>query len=183
MIKNSYSIRYVLISSVFFISIYYLINFSPIGLSHLLVITHGNTILDMSLFGYSIDKAYQILALLGDEGRAFALNYIMPLDFLFPLSYGIFYFLLLRFLIHKVGIVGSIANIKYIGFIALFADWLENIFIIFLLTNYPSRLDVLSQAASVCTITKTIFTLSCISLILIGIITLIIQNIVRRFTK
>mgnify|MGYP001766761172 CR=1 FL=1 len=84
---------------------------------------------------------------------------------------------------HKSGIAGSITKIKYIGLIALLADWLENICIIILLTNYPSRLNVVAQAASACTVTKTIFIISCISLILIGIFALIIQNIVRRFSK
>src|SRR5512133_2707022 len=124
MFKNTYSIRFVIISFFFFISMFYVLNLSLVGLVHLLVITHGNTILDMSLFGYSIDKAYQILTLLGDEGRAFNLNYIILLDFLFPLSYGIFYFLMIRFLVHKLGIAGSITKIKYIGLIALLADWL-----------------------------------------------------------
>jgi hypothetical protein len=154
----------------------FLINGPFIGLAKLQEITGGHSILDMEFTGYSVEKAYNILEALGEEGRAFDMKYIVPLDFPFPLSYGLFYFVSLTFIAKKMfknlkkpwlfGIIG--------GFATLF-DWLENLMIINLLQNYPKRLNGAASIASVFTQLKGLFIASTMGLIVIGLLALVIK--------
>ena len=158
---------------------YYLINSSPYGLSRLMEITDGQSILDMEMMkGYSVERAYEIIDALGVAGRAFNMKYIIPLDFPFPLAYGMFYFVLITFLMKKtrnkmkkpwiVGLVGLMA--------ALF-DWLENIMIIRLLQFYPERLEAVAKMASVFTQLKSFFIMVSMFIIFLGLLWMIFKKI------
>lgn len=175
--KRFFCIRNVIISFFVFMAMYYLINFSPFGLSELTEITNGHSILDMEMGGYTVDQAYQILDALGEEGRSFEMKYIIPLDFPFPLAYGMFYFMILSTL--AKGIFTKMKKpwlIGLIGFGATLFDWLENIMIIQLLNNYPQRFQDVAQFANLFTRLKSAFTMISMCLIIIGLVVLIIKR-------
>ncbi len=160
-----------------------LINNSPYGLAKLKQITDGHSILDMELKGYSVEKAYEILDNLGEEGRAFHLRTIAPLDFPFPLAYGMFYFITLTLIaksllkkMPKPWLLGCT------GLLAALFDWLENIMIISLLKHYPDKLINVAKTASVFTQLKSFFILTSMGLILLGLVMLLLKKLLLKFS-
>ena len=75
---------------VLFIIAQSVINGRPLGVVQLHEMTDGVGILDLER-GYSPERAYEILTAQGDTGRAFYLRSVIPLDFVFPLTYTLFY--------------------------------------------------------------------------------------------
>ncbi|MCX7772612.1 MAG: hypothetical protein N2376_05805 [Clostridia bacterium] len=179
--KDMFKGKTVVIALIIFLAAYALISFKPFGMARLHEITGGPSILDMEMSGYSVDKAYQVLEALGAEGRAFDLNAIIPLDFPFPLAYSFFYFFTLAFLtktlfpqMKKPWLPGLL------GFLAGLFDWLENIMIIVMLKNYPTRLENFASLSNIFTTLKSLLTMVCMGLILIGLIVLAAKRLVRK---
>lgn len=165
--------KHIIVITVIFIVFIYLINYSPIGLSKLKDITGGSGILDMKLMGYTVEEAYKTLEQLGEEGRAFALQYIAPLDMIFPMIYGIWFFMLLTWrgslvlprmkhpwLIGLMGLLGTIF------------DYMENWNIHRLLTHYPEQLVNTARIANICTRLKGVFLILNMLLLIAGMIIL-----------
>ena len=159
----------------------FLINYSPYGLSKLVEITGGHSILDMEMQGYSVDKAYELLDALGEEGRAFNMKFIVPLDFPFPLSYGLFYFITLTLILKTIR-----SNIKrpwligLVGVCATLLDWSENIMIINLLQNYPQRQNEIVKIASIFTQLKGLFIMISMFLIVVGLLVIIFRRFMPK---
>lgn len=176
--KGFFRVRNAIIALVLFMCMNFLINGSPYGLGKLIEITGGHSILDMELMGYSVDRAYEVLEALGEEGRAFNMKFIVPLDFAFPLTYGLFYFVTLTLIMKNIR-----KNIKkpwLIGLVGVFAtlfDYLENIMVINLLQSYPNRLDGVAKIASVFTQLKSLFIVLSMVVIIAGLLIIIIKKI------
>ncbi len=118
-----------------------LINGKPVGLAQLHEITGGATILDMT-FTTGPDQVYAVLTALGDAGRAFDLTHIMPLDLVFPFTYGLFLALGISWGLSRLLPEGSpwlLLNLAPV--LAAAADYCENAGVITLLLTYPARLD------------------------------------------
>lgn len=181
--KQFFCLRNVIISFAFFMFMNILINYSPVGLSKLIEISDGHSILDMELRGYSAERAYKILDALGDQGRAFNMKYIIPLDFPFPLSYGFFYFITLTTIWKNIR-----SNKKrpwvigLMGFCATLFDWLENISIINLLNSYPQRHYEIAKMSNVFTQLKSLFIMLSILLIVVGLMTLLFKWLKLKMT-
>jgi len=170
-----FSVNKIIVSFFFLFIMYYLIHYSPIGLNRLLEITNGNTILDMSMLGYSENKAYTILNQLGEDGRHFQLKYILPLDSLFPLSYGLFLFILLGYLFNSDRIRhNQLKFVNYLGLGACLSDWIENICIYNMIINYPNRMPIIVNISSISTISKTLLVVICTGFIVYGLINLVL---------
>ncbi len=176
--KGFFSVRTAITSFIIFMIMYFLINGSPFGLAKLAEITGGQSILDMEMLkGYSVERAYEILGALGEEGRAFNMEYILPLDFPFPLTYGLFYFITLTLIMKSIR--GNAKRPWLVGIVGLCAalfDWLENIMIANLLRSYPERLEGIAQMASVFTQLKSLFTMTSMFLIIVGLLVVIIKK-------
>lgn len=179
--KSLFCVRNALISFMLFIGMYLLINISPFGLAKLVEITDGHSILDMEMSGYTVDRAYEIFEALGEEGRAFNMKYIIPIDFLFPLAYGMFYFITLTLIVKNIGtkmkrpwVIGSI------GLVATLFDLLENIMIINLLQSYPQRLEGVATIANIFTQLKAYFNMISMLLILVGLVVIIFKKVYHR---
>lgn len=159
-----------------------LINGKPYGLAQLSEIAPGATIPDMELFGYSPQRAYEILAAQGEAGRAFYLHVIAPQDFPFPLFYGLFLATALTYLaqrlfpkrewLHRLGFVGLGAGL---------ADWLENLCLITLSLRYPTRLEAVAVLGSGLTVAKTVLMLSSLCALLFGTGWLLVRYARARF--
>lgn len=134
------------------------INFSAVGVAGLLKITGGASILDFE-FGYSAEKAYQMLTALGVEGRAFYLSRIIPLDFPFPAAYMLFFFCWTAFLLKKINSNKLFLNLfLLLPVLAMLFDWAENVCIIVMLKQYPAIHSTVCAIGSCMTILKTVFT-------------------------
>ncbi len=145
-----------------------LINGKPYGLAQLSEISHGATIPDMEMSGYSPQRAYDILTAQGDAGRAFYLHAIVPQDFPFPFFYALFFATALTCLVQILFPHNRrLLQIGLLGLCAGLADWMENLCLLVLLLRYPQRLDSVAVLASVFTITKAVLmTLSVVALLI-----------------
>ena len=117
---------------------------------------------DMS-FAYSYDDAGAFIGRLSEEGRALYLHAQLPLDFVYPLAYCLFFSLLLIFLLRK-----KTALLALPVALAIF-DYAENIVTIVMLhiAVLPKMLATLGSAL---TSVKTLLMYSCFLVILICII-------------
>jgi len=117
-------------------------------------------IFDLSPLGYSFNYANELLTILGPEGRNLYLYTQLPFDFIYPGLFSITYSLLLIWLFGKTFNVNSkIYYFALIPFLAGIFDYVENIFIIKMITSFPD-LDVTTvKIASIFTILKSSFTL------------------------
>lgn len=134
-----------------------LINGRPFGLAQLHGITGGATILDMT-FTTGPDQVYAVLSALGKAGRAFDLTRIVPLDLLFPFTYGLFLALGISwafFCLLPEDSPWFLLNLAPV--LAAAADYCENAGVITLLLTYPARLDSVAWFVSVMYSIKFLF--------------------------
>ena len=113
----------------------------PFGIARLQEITGGATIPDMT-FTTGPDSVYAVLGALGEAGRTFDLTHIVPLDLVYPFTYGLFLSLGISWALARVFPGDSpwrLLNI--IPVLAAAADYAENAGVIALLLTYPVRLD------------------------------------------
>lgn len=183
--QGLFRIRTAVVAFILFIGMYLLINGSPFGVARLTEITGGQSILDLEMMkGYSVDRAYEILERLGEEGRAFHMRSIAPLDFPFPLTYGLFYFVTLTLIAQSLW--QSMKRpwlVGVAGLLATFFDWLENIMVLQLLHRYPERLAGIATAASLFTQLKSVFVTGSMLLIIVGLLAVIIRKIFKAPAK
>jgi hypothetical protein len=140
-IRQAATTKALLASLVLWLVALVLINGKPLGIAQLQEITGGPTILDMT-FTTSPDQVYAVLSALGNAGRAFDLTRIVPLDLVFPFTYGLFLALGISWALSRLVSEGSpwfLLNLAPV--LAAAADYCENAGVITLLLTYPARLD------------------------------------------
>lgn len=102
---------------------------------------HANSmlLLDMMPMGYEFDYVKALFDTLGAQGRNAYLYHQLPVDMIYPGLFGISYCLVLAYFLKKLNKFDS--KLFYLCLLPLFAglaDYMENIGIINLLTNYPN---------------------------------------------
>jgi hypothetical protein len=140
---------------------------SPFGIARLEAITGGASILDMKYL-YTPEEAYAALAALGDAGRAFDLTHVIPLDFLFGLTYTLVSALAISwFLNHWLPADSrwNCANLVPAAWGG--ADYLENIGIAMMLVNWPAELYTVAAVTGIVSFLKVAFCTASV-LVLIG---------------
>ncbi len=170
--------RKALILTAFFAAALFLINYSGAGVAGLLKITNGANILDFE-FGYSSAQANSIVTALGEQGRLFYLTKIIPIDFVFPVTYMLMYAGWIARLSKNVLPVKQAKRLLILPLLAMLFDWLENIGIIFILTQYPSMPDGAVALASTAGMIKFAFTLCS----MVTIVVLFVVSLLRRRSK
>lgn len=153
-----------LLGTLFFAAMFVLINASAWGVAGLLRITGGHTILDFAR-GYSADKAYAMLTALGEAGRAFYRTRILPIDFVFPLSYMLCYAGWTALLLKHVAPKGRAAWLLAVPVLAMACDWAENIGILAMLRGYPALPPWAVTAGSVFGVLKFGFIVASVAVI------------------
>lgn len=83
--------------------------------------TEGMRFFDMNSFGYSYESAETFLTTLSAQGKETALNIQLPLDFVYPVVYTLFFILLMRTLSKKRTVFEAIPAILFVS------DYTENI--------------------------------------------------------
>ena len=89
---------------------------------------NGMKCFDMSIFGYSYTEAKQFVASLSDEAKGIYLNRQLPLDFVYPIAYSVFFSLCIVKMSKKKWLVALPV------LLAVF-DYTENICSIIMLRN------------------------------------------------
>lgn len=130
-------------------------------------------IFDLSPLGYSFNYANELLNALGIEGRNLYLSTQLPLDFIYPGLFSITYSLLLVWLFGKTFNVNSkIYYFAFVPFLAGVFDYVENVFIIKMISSFPDLQVTTVNVASTFTILKSILTLFFFVLLIAGIVLL-----------
>ena len=150
--------------AVLFAAFYVWVNYSQTGVAGLLGITGGANILDFE-FGYTYEKAYNMLTALGAEGRSFYLTRILPMDFPFPFVYMLFFAGLIALLLKHLKPKEICRYLLIIPVLTMLFDWTENIGIITLLNTYPGMPVWAVSTASIAGMLKTVFLIGSIAVI------------------
>jgi hypothetical protein len=150
----------------------------------------ANPILD-TRFSYTPDEAYKVMKDLKPEGRRLYVITNASEDLVFPLLYNLFLALTLtavfqaafssssRTLFGKPGARLTVAGEKaaarlkslaHLPLLVLVCDYAENICLIILMVNFPSRLNWLARLASVFTSLKWFSGTLCAVLIVFGLL-------------
>ncbi len=131
----------------------------------------GINLFDLSPTGYSFEYAIKLLDTLGSDGRDLYLYRQLPLDFIYPGLFAVSCNLLLSWLFLKTQQTNSkLFYFCYIPVAAGLFDYLENIFIVSILTSYPNVSEVSISLASAMTITKSVLTTIFFVLLILGVI-------------
>ena len=134
--------------------------------------TEGIRCFDMN-FGYSYDDAVKFLSLISETGRNTYLRIQLPLDFVYPVAYCVFFSLLIVTLMKKKSALILLPAVLAV------TDYCENICtVIMLKSSAPSR--QLVSFASTVTQVKTVLMYVCFILIAILIIYGIINKIKNK---
>ncbi len=132
----------------------YIINGEAVGVGRLVRMTGGAGILDLQN-GYSVNRAYEILSGLGPAGRAYYLRAILPMDFIFPLTYTLFYLSTMLWILKATPALNKWMNlIVFVPLLTVLFDYAENIMIINMLVSFPQQLTLTAKAANVFTMLK-----------------------------
>jgi hypothetical protein len=114
-------------------------------------------------FSYSPDRAYELLGAYNETERFYYMIAELTLDILYPLVYGALLSFIL-YMLHK--------NLKFakLPFDVVIIDYLENIGIVIMLLNYPTRIDWLASLTGIFTTLKWLFLAVILMLILWGLL-------------
>ena len=116
-------------------------------------------LLDMMPLGYDLDFVNGLFNALGIEGMAVYLYHQLPIDFVYPLLFGLGYCLLMAYFLKKINKFNGVFFVLcLLPLLAGFADYCENINIIYMLNKYPSISQNSVDISSFCSVVKSMIT-------------------------
>ncbi len=135
----------------------------------------GPPILDLH-FGFSADQAYNTLEAFGEQGRAVYLEMLLVADTIYPLVYGLFLIFLASFFLRRILKPGNefrIVNLLAVD--AVIFDFLENAGIVYLIGQFPLRVDFVAGLASVFNILKWVMAGLAVMLVLVSMVVFLLS--------
>ena len=149
-----------------------------ITLPHLRGLAGGMDPFDLLPVGYGVDYAMNFMGAIGAEGRAFYLTRQIPVDLIYPGLFAITYAIVWLWLFAKAtNLPGMLRACALLPIFAGLSDYIENGFIVAMLTNYPDLSEPLVTAASVFTITKSVAS----TLYFVALLGLVVTVGIRKF--
>lgn len=140
----------------------------PNSVSYIQRVSHSGASLPDTLFYYNSHRLYGVLDSLGASGRAAYRTFLLTLDTGFPLLYSSALALSIRVLLRLAAPKLARASILYLlPLLAGLLDYMENVSMLLVLSNYPGRLDTIAAIAGCLTSGK--WSLSFISLTILAI--------------
>lgn len=131
--------------------------------------------------GYSAADALSALTVLGDDGRRFYLLVELTVDVLYPIVYGVFFFLLARWLLAKVPPSPVWAErASLLPFAAAGLDLAENALIVALIARYPERMPTVTALANATTAAKFLCLALTVALVLYAVVRWTVNRRGRR---
>lgn len=137
----------------------------------------GLRIFDMLPLGYTYEYAYQFLLRLSEKGYELYTHVQLPLDLLYPALFGLTGICTIVLLVRLYAKVNRHSNLSvdsilsrtmlFVPVVAMFADYMENLFIYAMLSFKSAVPQSLVYAADLFTITKSIATTSFYMIVLI----------------
>jgi len=173
------TLKKAIIFTAIFAAMYALINASGVGVAGLLKITGGANILDFEV-GYTYEQAKGLLTALGAEGRSFYLTRILPLDFLFPFSYMLFYTGWIALFLKYITVREWMKFALVLPGLNMLFDWIENIGIIAMLRSYPDLPEFAVYTSSIAGTVKMTLAAANIALICIFFVLFLVKKVRAR---
>jgi hypothetical protein len=127
----------------------------------------GQTYLDMQGF-YTAGRAYELLDAFGPQGRRLQLVLSTTFDAVFPSLVGAFGAIAITWSFRRA--FGRPSRLGALALAAAALDYLENLAVIALVTEYPRHLDLIAQAAGVFTALKGVAYLATTVVLLVGVV-------------
>jgi hypothetical protein len=117
--------------------------------------------------GYSPAYLAEVLSTYGEAGRSAYATSLMTLDMLFPISYGVFFALLVRRMYLNLNVpVGLVNAMIAMPLLSMVLDWIENSTFVYLISVYPVQPLAVAQFVSLVTLIKvSLYALTIISLV------------------
>lgn len=145
----------------------------------------GLKLLDMMPTGYNSEYINALFEALGENGREIYLYKQIPIDMIYPFLFGISYCLLFAYFLKKINKQNSdFFYLSFLPIIAGIADYLENIGIINMLSNYPNQSKLIMDTTNIFSITKSMTTTVYFVVLIIAVIILVFKTIKeKRNTK
>ena len=132
------------------------------------------------LFFYTPEKAYQMVAAYGEQGRAVYRTGELTLDIIYPIVYTLFFSLFITWLFQRgFAAESGMQGLNVVPFGAWLFDLLENLGIVGMLSVYPSTPSLLAWVSSIFTVIKWLFAGASVLLMVIGIVAAI-ANVINR---
>lgn len=135
----------------------------------------GLKMLDMTI-NYSPEEAYNLIENYGKQAIEYYLYVMEPIDVLIPAIMGLF-----LCVIYTITLRNMVTN-KYITYAYIFPilgcvfDYMENVGVITMLTNYPSKLVLVARITNFFTMAKSIF-------VTVSILIACFSTLVKVFSK
>jgi hypothetical protein len=147
-------------------------------------LANGMKIPDMMPGGYDPSYLFTLLVNLGQKGRNIYLFKQIPFDMIYPFLYGFSFTLLLAYICNQLFTKSTkVQYLCLIPFIAALFDYAENITIANLLYTFPYFSVNNARLASTFTILKSSVTVLSFVLVLLGVLSVVIKNIIERSGK
>lgn len=124
--------------------------------------------LDLVIPTYSVEYAHQSMADYGAAGRSVYRLIELTADVIYPLIYGLAFALLIAFFWSRIA-----PRLRWLPLLPLAVvvfDYLENIFIVTLLSSFPDQPDGIARLAGIASLMKWSLLLPCMLLILVGLV-------------
>lgn len=117
--------------------------------------------------GYSPAYLAEVLTAYGEAGRSAYATSLVTLDMLFPISYGTFFFLLLRRVCRNINVPIGLTNVMVVmPLLSMVLDWIENSTFVYLISLYPVQPLAVAQFVSLVTLVKvSLYALTIICLV------------------
>jgi hypothetical protein len=156
-----------------FVLVVFLIVMNGINVPNIIAASAGYTgaipmfTLDV-LPGYSPAYLAEVLSTYGEVGRNAYATSLMTLDMLFPISYGIFFALLVRRVYLNLNVpVGLVNAMIAMPLLSWGLDWIENSTFVYLISVYPALPLAVAQFVSLVTLIKvSLYALTTIALVI-----------------
>jgi hypothetical protein len=129
------------------------------------------------LIVYRPEKAYQMLAAYGPQGRQYYATIALTLDTIFSLASALVFSLILTYLFHRAfSREGVLQRALLVPPAAMVADLLENVNIIAMLLTYPQKLPAIALLASAFSTVKWTAISAELVLVVVGLAGWLIQK-------
>jgi hypothetical protein len=160
------------------------ISMLAITIPYVMKFSNGMKLLDMMPMGYNAEYVNSLMNTLGEHGRDAYLYFQLPLDMIYPFIFGISYCLIFAYFLNKLGKLKSpLIYFCLLPLIAGIFDYLENIGIITILSNFPNHSNLSIILTNYSTLTKSAFTTIYFVLLIITIVIFGIRTISSKKTR
>lgn len=134
------------------------------------MLSGGTGILDLNPPG-SPQQIHQTIITLGNAARTYYLKTFLAVDNIYAITYATFYFLTILFLLHKNKIrKKGIYIISTFPIAGMCFDWLENLTLIFLLSNWETESPALNILFKASNTAKFVFVYSSLLFVILSIL-------------